>query len=148
MKRVIDGRSYNTDTAVVIARYGYRDEKGHDVLVDIYQNRGGAFFEVHRWEELDINEERVARVYFEATSRHLIEELIAGHYVTRDGVEILDEQALAAPPEAEAEGEPAATIYFRLPPALKSRVETMAKAAGLSVNAWMLRCVERCTGPL
>jgi predicted HicB family RNase H-like nuclease len=105
------------------------------------------FFEVHRcWEEVDIDDEPLLRYTFEPTDRDELERLINGDYAVAE-IEIVDHQALTEPPEAETEEEPSATIYFRLPPSLKNRVETLAKEAGLSTNAWMMRCVERCIGP-
>jgi len=146
MKRVIGGKTYNTDTSVLVARYGYEDEKDREVWVNVYQNRGGAFFEVHSREELDINGENIRRNSFEATSREELEKLVAGEYVVND-IELFDERALATPPKAEVEEAPSTTIYLRLPPSLKNRIETQAKEAGLSVNAWMIRCAEHCARP-
>src|SRR5262249_41823964 len=48
------------------------------------------------------------------------------------------------PPEAEAEAEPSATIYVRVPTVLKQRVDQAAAGAKLSVNAWAMKCMERC----
>ena len=48
------------------------------------------------------------------------------------------------PPEAEAEAEPSATIYVRVPTVLKQRVDQAAAEAKLSVNAWAMKCMERC----
>ena len=39
MKRVIEGKTYNTDTATRVAQYDYENEKGYSVTVDLYQNR-------------------------------------------------------------------------------------------------------------
>src|SRR5262249_10476663 len=46
--------------------------------------------------------------------------------------------------EAEAEAEPSATIYLRVPTVLKQRVDQAAAGAKLSVNAWAMKCMERC----
>lgn len=48
------------------------------------------------------------------------------------------------PPEASAEREDAATIYMRVPKALKTRLESAASDAKLSGNVWAMRCIERC----
>jgi hypothetical protein len=71
-----------------------------------------------------------------ATTRDEIEQMIARGV----SLEIIDEKALALPPEAEEEPEPAATAYLRLPPALKSRIEAAAAEDGISLNAWAIRC--------
>jgi hypothetical protein len=140
MKRVIQGQTYNTDTSALVALYQYEDEKQREVHVSVYQTRGGAFFEVHSWEERSgPNDALEPRVYFEPVTRHDLEQLMSV-----GNIDVVDEQALTLPPKAGAESEPNAAIYFRLPPALKNRVETVAKAAGLSINSWMTRCVERC----
>lgn len=49
-----------------------------------------------------------------------------------------------APPEATAEPEPGATIYIRVPMALKKSVDEAARAANVSSNVWAMRCLEKC----
>jgi predicted HicB family RNase H-like nuclease len=152
VKRIIDGRTYNTDTSTLIARYEYVDDKGYDTTANIFQNRNGAFFIVHEWSEETVKgwddyekekwEQKVMKYYFEASNREKITQLVA----RQDNIEILDERALTAPPEAEEEAEPAATAYLRLPLALKNRVEAAARKDGLSLNAWAIRCFENCAG--
>jgi predicted HicB family RNase H-like nuclease len=46
---------------------------------------------------------------------------------------------------AGGEGEPEATIYLRVPRTLKDWIEAKAKEAKVSLNSWVIRCVERCT---
>lgn len=135
MKRVIDGLTYNTDTAAVAARYEYVDEKGYDVEATIYCNRGGALFIVHKWAPGD-----QWRYHFEPTTRDEIQRLIE----KGTQIEIVDEAILSEPPEAVAETEKGATIYIRVPASLKRRVDEAADADGLSGNVWAMRCVERC----
>jgi predicted HicB family RNase H-like nuclease len=144
VKRVIDGKTYNTDTSTLVAQYEYEDDKGYETVAEVYQNRGGAFFIVHSWKEPDPDSqfgETTDKVLFEASSREEMERLIARG---QHSIEILDEGALALPPEAEAEEEPATTAYLRLPPALKNRIEAAAKKEELSLNAWAIRCLEIC----
>ena len=43
-------------------------------------------------------------------------------------------------PEDETEG----TVYVRMPANLKRRIEELAESAGLSANAWAIRCFEQC----
>jgi len=142
MKRVMNGKTYNTDTATAVAWYEYEDDKGYETKATVYQNRGGAFFIVHTWVQSDINDEPERQVYFEETDREQIETMI----VEGRQIEVLDEKALVVPPEAEAEAEPATTAYLRLPPALKLRIEWAATSEGLSLNAWAIRCFENCVG--
>jgi predicted HicB family RNase H-like nuclease len=48
------------------------------------------------------------------------------------------------PPEAEQEVEPGSTVYVRVPPSLKRAIDQAAGVAKLSVNAWAMKCLERC----
>jgi predicted HicB family RNase H-like nuclease len=49
------------------------------------------------------------------------------------------------PPEAEADSpDDGVTIYLRVPRALKNRLEGYARRDKMSLNAWMMRCSERC----
>lgn len=137
MKRVIDGQTYNTDTATRIAVYAYDDDKGYEVEATVYQTRGGAFFIVHK---TDPGKDEQYKFQFEAISREEIDRLIA-----RGGeIEIIDASVLAEPPEAASEEEPGATIYVRVPAPLKRRVDAAASTSNLSGNAWAMRCMERC----
>jgi hypothetical protein len=64
-KRVIDGKTCNTDTATVVARGKYEDQNGYNSEGTLYQTRGGAFFLVHLWTvEGDVGGR--PKVYFEA----------------------------------------------------------------------------------
>jgi predicted HicB family RNase H-like nuclease len=134
MKRIIDGKTYNTDTATLVARYEYLGDQSEDTEARIYVNAGGAFFIVHEWET---DEKR--KTFFEAATREGVEKL----FLTNNNVEVIDNEALAEPPEAEAEAETAATIYLRLPASLKKRVEDAAKESSLSVNSWAMRAFEQ-----
>lgn len=135
MKRVIEGQTYNTDTAVVVAKYEYVDDKGYDVEAVLYQTRGGAFFIVHRWTAAGD-----PKFHFEAITRDEVSRLVQN----KDNLEIIDETAIAEPPEAAAEPEPGATLYVRVPASLKSRVDEAARLEDVSGNAWAMKCMERC----
>jgi hypothetical protein len=144
MKRIIDGQTYNTDTATAVARYEYIDDKGFDTEATVFQTRGGAFFIVHTWIE-NADEEAALKIYFEKSSREAVDRLaLPGGLPTGSSLTILNEAALSEPPEAAAEAEPGATVYFRLPQSLKDQIEARAVSAGLSLNSWLLRCAERC----
>lgn len=123
MKRIINGVSYNTDTATVVAWYDYVGDEGIEREATVYQTRGGGFFVVHSWEE-----DGRRRHSFEPTDRSLIADMI--------GPSALQGQ----------QSEPEATIYLRVPASLKKRIEEHAKLEGLSVNSFALRCFERCIG--
>jgi hypothetical protein len=135
VKRIIDGLTYNTDTATPVAKYEYTDPSGYDTEATVYQTRGGAFFIVHEWE---VDEK--PKVYFEASSRDEIMKLVE----RTNNLVILNEQILQEPPEAAAESAPAATLYIRVPATLKDRLDTLARHENVSLNTWTMRCVERC----
>ncbi len=136
MKRIIDGVTYNTDTATAVARWEYEDENGYDTDAVLYQTRGGAFFIVNTWDTED-----KSKVYFEAVSRDFVTKLVE----RTDNLTILNDEVLADPPEATAEQSPGATLYLRVPSSLKDQAESAAKSDGISVNAWAMRCIERCS---
>jgi predicted HicB family RNase H-like nuclease len=143
MKRVIEGKTYNTDTAIKVALYQYEDHDGYDTEATIYLTRGGAFFAVHTW-DVKVHDgfgglETKNKVYVEALSREEVDKL-----VETENMEIVNEKALTLPPEAVSEAEAAATIYVRVPEALKARVDEAAEKANASINAWALRCFEAC----
>jgi hypothetical protein len=51
------------------------------------------------------------------------------------------EPATTDAPSAEAEDEPVARVTLRLPQSVKTRVDEMASADGISTNAWLIRAV-------
>ncbi len=147
MKRIINGVAYNTETSTKVARSEYDNTsqggpRGEQVL---YQTRGGAFFlhtfevSAHKdrdgeWQERESND-------FEVMLRDEAQQWV----MNAGQVELLG-NVFGDPPEAAADESavPNATIYARVPLALKSQVEASAKAAGLSVNSFLIRCMETC----
>jgi hypothetical protein len=134
MKRIIEGRTYNTDTSTIVEMYNYVDDKGYDTEVKIYRNTGGAYFAEHK-------ADGKTRLRVEALSRDDLDRVIANQQV-----DIIDEEALAnrLPPEAAEEADTSAPFYLRAPMSLKERVEAVAREANLSANAWVLRCIQNC----
>ena len=148
MKRVVDGVTYNTATSTKVAVSEWEEaDKGpkRDLVVkqELFQNRLGAFFLLMRreWQEWEPDE----RVWFHNDRVEIvpISRERAQGWLLSGQVEIVDSSVFGEPPEAEVEEKPGATIYLRLPPSLKNRIETRAKSDGLSVNAWAMRCLER-----
>jgi hypothetical protein len=148
VKRIIDGVAYNTATATLIARSEavYEADRGRSeerMEWALYQTRGGAFF-LHtcvssdRWNSRTEEKEEVERHDFEPMSRE------AAHEWTMKGqVELLVDSVFGDPPEASDEEEAGATIYVRMPQALKASIEAAAaRDGGLSVNSWMMRAAE------
>lgn len=138
VKRVIDGRAYNTDTSELIAidPTGGNGPGG----LRIYRTRQGAFFEV--WTEEDesprmnplTREKARAILTGEDTDYSRLEFNIMGEV----------DDLLGDVPEASSEEQEAgqSVIFFRVSKQFKASIEAMAKAAGMSVNAWLLRAVE------
>jgi len=147
MQRIIDGVAYNTETAAKVASLEFDASsaggtRGAEVL---YQTRGGAFFrhvqEVvayqnrgGEWQERESNQ-------FEAMTRDEAHAWV----MKQNDVELLSD-VFGEPPEASARDAVAAeaTIYARVPLSLKNQVETLARADGLSVNSFVIRCLESC----
>lgn len=148
MKRIINGVTYNIETAAVVAHYRWDDAAGQQSIehkATLYQTRGGAFFLVDEWEDARKDPRTgewvsKTKTEFEALTREEVDELVAN----TDGLEIVDNSVLEDPPEATAETSPEATIYARVPVALKRRLDEAARAEGQSINAYVTRCLERC----
>jgi predicted HicB family RNase H-like nuclease len=149
-KRVVDGVSYNTQTATVLAVHQYDDEadpygrepacRGRLYLCQTAKN---AFFEVDEGEKevWDQKEEKTAwrdYCHFKPMSAEQ-----AAKWFTTGDVEVYH-NPFDEIPEAGAEKEENATIYVRLPASLKSAVEKAAQANNTSINTEVLRCLERC----
>jgi predicted HicB family RNase H-like nuclease len=145
MKRIIDGVTYNTDTSTKLAESEYDVPYNHDdcpCIATLYQTRGGAYF-IHQRIQVGVDQElgvEATRDRFVALS---IEE--AQKWIMEGDTEIFH-NPFADPPEAEAEVEPGATIYIRVPSSLKGRVDAAAEEANLSTNALAIRCMEKCIG--
>ena len=154
-KRIIKGQTYNTDTAMLIARaeQDFNDGsniQGHHAEVKVYKTRGGAFF-LHTFSDAprkDRNGEY--RVVVEDKLDPMTREEV-GEWIKNAGyldyqIELLS-PTFGDPPEATGEAVPAASIYIRVPTSLKVRIEEAAEANNLSVNAWAMRCMEACIAP-
>lgn len=132
-KRIIEGKTYNTETATQIA--GWTDDHGsHEDGNYLYQTRFGAFFRysfLERMEEDDY--ENIEPFTAEEARRWL--EINYSH-----SPEVI-ERLFGEMPEAGS-GEIKYTL--RLPESLRDRLAALAKNNGQSLNAWMVRCLEAC----
>jgi hypothetical protein len=121
MKRIIDGKSYNTDTATCIAQV-VRD---HDDFECLYQTRHGAFFR-YGCDETGHGilpaTDAEAQAFLEKHANHLVE------------------QYFGPMPEA---GAAERRLTIRIPGNLADRVESAARARGLSLNSYAMRCFEQ-----
>jgi predicted HicB family RNase H-like nuclease len=151
MKRVIDGVTYNTDTATLIARAEedrdfnqYSNEPAVSLEIGLYQTRGGAFF-LHTSTETS---RQNAEGEWRDVVRNEFEPLTASearHWIANSQyqVEVITD-VFGEPPEAAVEDTAGATLYIRIPASLKEQIETTAETEKLSVNSWVMRCMESC----
>lgn len=131
-KRIIDGKTYNTETATQIAGF-VRDDGPYEIVEYLFQNRFGAFFLYHHasgWEEQD-GETLIP--YTAENAREWLEKQPDG----ADHIEAL----FGAMPEV---GSGEIKFTLRLPESLRDRLATLAKDNNQSLNAWIVRCLERC----
>jgi hypothetical protein len=138
VKKIIGGKAYNTDTATVVATSEppvpinvlIDGEYKHIVSLDLCVTVGGAFFLFHRLEDgggtIDPMTREKAMDWMERSN------------FTAEAIEA----AFGEIPEA---GE-VTPIYLRVPSVLRQRLVKASEADGLSLNAWVMRCVERCLG--
>lgn len=141
MKRIIEGVTYNTDTATLVAETTFEDE-GVTTECELYQNRAGVYFGIDtvttpykdkrgEWQErvsydwTAVGDAAAAREYVEKYSMT----------ITRD----IDDM----PPEAVL-GEKLSTVYVRVTPTLKSDLDEASSKDKISGNQWATRCLERC----
>ncbi len=134
-KRIIDGKTYNTETATQIAGL---DKDDYSVPYEggeyLYQTRFGAFF---------------LFTYLEATHEYDYEKIEpltpeqAREWLEKNqswNVELI-ENLFGQMPEA---GMGEIKFTLRLPEILRDRLATLAKANDQSLNAWIVRCLESC----
>jgi predicted HicB family RNase H-like nuclease len=128
MKRIIDGKTYNTDTATHVTG-GDNGPWAHlsGAWWGLYQTRHGAFFEIvvdHDGESEKITPltDPEAQAILEKHANHLVE------------------QYFGPMPEY---GAAERRLTIRIPGNLADRMEEAAKAKGLSLNSYAMRCFEQ-----
>ena len=154
IKQVIDGKTYNTETARCLATVelmGYRmDERGRFTTntpkkvgtTSLYENRGGAYFLVRDYDP-DVSPEPDLVGQFRIHDRGVIplkpEEALG--WAESKGLDF-DKVEEMFGKVAEA-GDQTGAILLRLPQTLKLAIEKSAAVAGVSTNTWLMRCAER-----
>lgn len=135
MKKVIGKggtrRVYDTDTATVVAGYN-RDalNSAYCALTTLYATRGGEFF-LH-----------IINTGAEGPGLDEIKPLT--HEEARQWLDEYGGEVLVPAAFDSVEKEAEATVFIRLPAALKTKLAAQAKAANMTLNAWAVRCLERC----
>jgi hypothetical protein len=134
-KRIIDGKTYNTETATEIAGVDNDDYSvPYEAGAYLYQTRFGAFFlfsyyEAHReddYEKIEPFTPDQARDWLEKNVSHRVD---------------LIEKLFGTMPEA---GSGESKFTLRMPDSLRDRLAALAKANDQSLNAWIVRCLETC----
>ena len=126
VKRIIDGKTYNTETATVIFRSWHEYS---DTGVVVYQTRNGAFFS---YEQDYDPSDWCLRPLTDLEAQALLEK-----WGATDALE----NCFGSFPEA---GAAETRLTIRIPGNLANRVEAIAKSKGLSVNSYAMRCFEKC----
>ncbi|MBU6419150.1 MAG: type II toxin-antitoxin system HicB family antitoxin [Proteobacteria bacterium] len=133
-KRIIDGKTYNTETATRLGGW-IDDEHGFEQGADLYQNRLGAFFLYCFSDDGPKSEEDKIVPYTPEQAQKFLEK----HH----GYDVeLIESLFGQMPEA---GSSESKFTLRLPDNLRNRLAALAKANGQSLNAWVVRCLEQCS---
>lgn len=130
-KRIIDGKSYNTETSTLIHEISRDDDSLYDGL---YQTKHGAFF--IWWYDVDREAAGIKPMSDQEAQKWLEQCDVSGEVI---------ERYFGAFPEA---GAAESRITLRLPGNLHQRVEASAKAAKLSVNTYIMRMLERSEKPV
>ncbi len=125
-KRIIGGKTYNTETSTALGRF--EDDFRTETL---FKTRHGAYF-VHlfMWYSADGPEEKIIP-YEPDKAQKWMED-----YGNPDKLEA----EFGEMPDA---GESEARITLRIPDTLRKRVAQIAETNGQSLNAWILRCLEK-----
>ena len=137
MKRIIDGKTYNTETATQIGTEYTTDSKPN-CFERLYQSRHGAYF-LHRRDEGWIEEigefgsfERIEPKTHAEAQRWMEDRL--------EFLPALIEEHFGKMPEA---GQDESRFTLRIPAVLKGKIDRLASDRNQSTNAWMIRCLER-----
>jgi hypothetical protein len=117
--------------------------------VCVYRTRGGAYFST--WVDFDSAHQGITPL-----SRERAKDILSGNDERYRGFKFTvignADELLADVPEAKGGDEPEpknqeSAIFFRVSKTFKSQIENAAKHASMSVNTWLLRCVEARLNP-
>ena len=154
LKRIIDGKTYNTATSTRLCARIYEGgaeyaDSGSTMPIEestrrgeiLYRTRHGAFFTLC-WDENPFHEPGhgdwllyQVRPQTDAHAQAFLEAC--------DKTDLI-EQIFGDMPEA---GSTEARITLRMPDSLKARIDARAKAERRTTNQWIVRCIELCLAP-
>jgi len=124
-KRIIDGKTYNTETATLLGRWEPSDSPIEEAL---FKTRHGAYF---RYMYLDTEPDEQIQPLAPEFAQRWMEQHCRAELIEAEFGEM---------PEA---GDPEARITLRIPETLRKRIAAVAQDRNQSLNAWILRCIER-----
>jgi hypothetical protein len=132
-KRIIDGKTYNTETATEL--FGGEVDHGPGSTGDyLFQTRFGAYFRFTFKQFFDEDDRETITPFTPDEARQWLEKNAS---YDPD----LIERLFGEMPEA---GSGEIKFTLRLPESLRDRLATRAKANDQSLNAWMVKCLESC----
>jgi HicB family len=159
VKKIIDGKAYNTETARLLATAPLNgrkiDENRPGVIVTgsegivgeskLYETPGGAFFLVREFGDGVIPDpDYIGKLFSPVTdgiwplSRKQAFAWAESKQLDIDKLESI----FGKIPEA---GEKSGSMLLRLPKSLKGAIDQAAANADQSANSWAMHCLERCT---
>jgi len=127
-KRIINGKTYNTETATRL--WYYEDPDGPPIEEVLYKTRHGAYF-LYYFNDL-VPTEGIKPLTPDEAHDWLENKCFRPDVIETEFGEM---------PEA---GEAEARITVRIPETLRKRITVLAKERQQSVNAWIMRCLEQC----
>lgn len=133
-KRIIGGKTYNTETSTHIEGRG-EDVGPYEWGEHLYQSRHGAFFLYKFQDGMGETDYQTIVPMSPDEAQQWLEE----HFSYRPD---LIESLFGEMPEA---GQSEVKYTLRLAESLQTRLKAAAKENGQSLNAWMVRCLERCS---
>lgn len=136
-KRIIDGKTYNTETATQIAGWNDQHDGPWDSGTYLFQTRFGAFFEYSFFEGMNEDDFEKIRPLTPDEAQKWLEERVSWDPA-------LIERLFGEMPEA---GSAEVKFTLRLPESLRNRLAELAESNRQSLNAWIIRCLERCATP-
>ena len=158
IKQVIDGKTYNTETArrlATVELMGYRtDQRGRFTTntpkkvgsTSLYETRGGGYFLVRDYDPTsDIADPDLAgqlRIHDRGVIPLKREEALGwAESKALDSDRI--EEMFGKVAEVGEAGDETGAILLRVPRTFKLAIEKSAALAGVSTNTWLMRCAER-----
>jgi hypothetical protein len=135
-KRIIDGRTYNTETATQVAGWTDTEEIFCSQGDYLYQTRHGAFFRYTFLSGLDEQDHDTIKPLTPDEARAWLEK-------NKSWDTDLIEKLFGEMPEA---GSGEVKFTLRMPESLRTRLAEKAEAKKQSLNAWIVRCLESCAG--